>query len=145
MKKIIICPKKNGNTFDVCSYVSSNSDVESRVIVKKSKYDLSYYDVIILSSGIYLNHIHKKLLTWIDSIEKDTVDSKTKVYLFLTWFGRGDSDKVAFKEVKDLLREKGIKLEDNYMKCFGKGMGVIRTSHPDETDYKNVLAWVNDL
>lgn len=31
------------------------------------------------------------------------------------------------------------------MKCFGKGMGLIRLSHPNEEDYKNVLLWANDL
>lgn len=34
MKKLIICPKESGNTFKVCSYVSSNSDLELKVTGK---------------------------------------------------------------------------------------------------------------
>ncbi|MDY0234766.1 MAG: hypothetical protein RBR71_01985 [Gudongella sp.] len=145
MKKLIICPKESGNTYDVCSYVSSNSDFELKVVSKTTKYDLPYYDVIILSSGVYGNYVHKNISAWINSIEKNAINPNTKFYIFLTWFGRGNSDRATYNEVKQLLGEKGIKLEDNYMKCFGKGMGLIRLSHPNEEDYKNVLLWVNEL
>lgn len=145
MKKLIVCPRESGNTFKVCQYVSSNSDVELKGVTKTAKYDLPSYDVIILASGVYVNHVHINISKWIDSIEKNTITSNTKVYLFLTWFGRGDSDRSALNEVKHLLGEKGIKLEDNYMKCFGKGMGVVRSAHPNEEDFKNVLLWANEL
>ena len=145
MKKLIVCPKESGNTYKVCNYVSSNSDAELKVVVKTTKCDLSCYDAIILASGVYANHVHKNILAWINSIEINTNSSNTKAYIFLTWIGRGNSDRVAFNEVKHLLEEKGIKLEDNYMKCFGKGMGLIKYSHPNEEDYKNVLQWANEL
>ncbi|NLY81813.1 MAG: hypothetical protein GX078_03400 [Clostridiales bacterium] len=145
MKKLIVYSKESGNTHKVCSYVSGNSDTDLKVVGKTTKYDLPYYDVIILASGVYMNHVHANILTWINSIEKNTIDSNTKFYLFLTWFGRGNSDKSAFDEVKQLLKAKGIELEDNYMKCFGKGMGMIRISHPNEEDCKNVLLWTNKL
>jgi flavodoxin len=145
MKKMIICPKESGNTYEVCSYVSSNSDIDLKVTSKTKEYDLPSYDVIILSSGVYANHFHKNILNWINSIEKHTLSPNTKVYMFLTWFGRGDSDVVSFNEAKGLLSEKGIKLEDDYMKCFGKGMGLIRLSHPNEEELKNVLLWANKL
>lgn len=98
-----------------------------------------------MASGVYLDHVHKNILAWINDIEKAAIGPKAKVYIFLTWFGRGDSDKAAFNEVEYLLREKGIKLESNYMKCFGKGMGLIRPSHPNEEDYNNALLWTNKL
>jgi|LGVF01.2.fsa_nt_gb flavodoxin len=144
MKKLIVCSKKSGNTYKVCNYVSSNSDAKLKIADSTAKYDLSYYNVIILASGVYANHVHKNILTWINNIEKNTLNLNTKVYIFLTWLGRGDSDRAAFNEVKHLLREKDIKLEDNYMTCFGKGMGLIKRSHPNEEDYKNVLLWVNE-
>jgi flavodoxin len=145
MKKLIVCPKESGNTYKVCRYVSSNSNVDLNVVATETKYDLSNYDVIILASGVYMNNVHKDMLTWIQSIEKDTIKANTKVYLFLTWFGRGNSDKATFDAVKALLQSKGITLEDNYMKCFGKGMGLVRMSHPNEEDCKNVLSWANTL
>lgn len=145
MKKLIVCAKESGNTHKVCRYVASNLDVELKVAGKTTMIDLPSYDVIIVASGVYLNRVHKNILRWINSVEKDAINPEAKVYLFLTWFGRGESDEVAFNEVKQLLRGKGITLEDNYIKCFGGGMGVIKTSHPDEEDCKNVLSWAKDL
>jgi len=106
---------------------------------------LPYYDVIILASGVYVGRVHKNIIKWINSIKINTINSNTKVYFFLTWIGRGKSDKVVFDKVKNLLREKGIKLDDNYMKCLGKSFGFIRNSHPNEEEYKNVLLWANKL
>jgi len=145
MKKLIVCSKQTGNTYKVCSYVSSNSDVKLKIVSSTTKYDLPYYDVIILASGVYGGRVHKNILKWINSIKNNTINSKTKVYIFLTWLGRGNSDKVAFNGVNNLLREKGLKLEENYTKCFGKSFGLIRNSHPNEEEYKNVLLWVNKL
>ena len=145
MKKLIVCPKQSGNTYKVCSYVSSNLDVELKVVTNTTKYDLPYYDVIILASGVYGGNVHKNILKWVSSIKTNTINSNTEVYIFLTWLGRGNSDKVAFNKAKKLLKEKGIKLEDNYMKCFGKSFGLIRNSHPNEEEYKNVLLWANKL
>lgn len=145
MKKLIVCSKESGNTYKVCHYVSSNSDIELKVIDKTTKCDLIDYNVIILASGVYGNHVHKNILTWVNSFEENTINLNAKVYLFLTWFGRGDSDIATFNEVKHSLSVKGIKLEDNYVKCFGKGMGLVRMSHPNEEDYKNVLLWANEI
>lgn len=145
MKKLIVCPKESGNTYNVCRYVSSNSDVELKVIATETEYDLSGYDVIILASGVYMNNVHKDMVTWLQGIEKNMINANTKVYMFLTWFGRGSTDKAACNAVKDLLQKKSIKLEDNYMKCFGKGMGLVRISHPNDEEYKKVLSWVTTL
>ena len=145
MKKIILCPKESGNTFNVCQYVSSNSDVDFKDITKTMKNDFVDYDVIILASGVYGNHVHKNIVTWINSIEKNRLNANTKIYVFLTWLGRGNSDKATFNEIKRLLSEKDIKLEESYMKCYGKSFGLIRNSHPNEEDYKNVLLWATKL
>ncbi len=145
MKKIILCPKESGNTFNVCQYVSSNSDVEFNDINKTTQNDYANYDVIILASGVYGNHVHKNIVTWISGIKKNCINSNTKIYVFLTWIGRGNSDKATFNEIKRLLSQKNIKLEENYMTCYGKGFGLIRSSHPNEEDYKNVLLWTTKL
>ena len=145
MKKIMICSKNSGNTHKVCSFVSTNSDIELKVLDGTMNDDLNSYDAIVLASGVYGKHVHKNSLAWINSIDKNTLNVNTKVYLFLTWIGRGATDKDTFNEVKHLLNEKGIKLEDDYMQCFGKGMGVIRRAHPDEDDCKKVLLWATKL
>jgi hypothetical protein len=62
--------------------------------------------------------------------------------MFLTWFGRGQSDKNAIKEVKNILEKKKISLGDDYITCYGRGMGIIRYSHPNKEDCEKVLNWV---
>ena len=62
--------------------------------------------------------------------------------MFLTWFGRGQSDRTAMKAVRNILEEKSMSLEDDYMTCYGRKLGIIRYSHPNEEDYKRVLNWV---
>lgn len=145
MKKIMLCSKKSGNTNKVCTYVSSHSDIALEILDGTAKNELPDEDVIVLASGVYGNHVHKNITAWINSIEKKAMKEDVKIYLFLTWFGRGDSDKAAFNETKELLSEKGIVLQDNYVTCFGKGMGVIRGGHPDEEECKKVLSWANEL
>ncbi len=75
----------------------------------------------------------------------DSIKSDAKIYMLFTWIGRGHSDMDAFNEVAQILNEKGIKLENSFIKCFGSAMGIIRKSHPNEEDFKNVLSWVNKL
>jgi hypothetical protein len=62
--------------------------------------------------------------------------------VFLTWFGRGQSDKSAIQGVKKILEEKTMSLENDYMTCFGKGIGIIRYSHPNKEDCEKALNWV---
>ncbi|WP_461205313.1 flavodoxin domain-containing protein [Clostridium sp. DL1XJH146] len=144
MKKIILCPKKTGNTYNVCSYISENTDFEIMVIDENSKIEIEKYDIILLSSGIYANKVHKNIAKWINNI--DTPEKEIgKVFLLLTWFGRGNSDSAAFNQVKTLLKIKKIMLQENYSKCFGQGMGFVRKNHPDKTDKENILKWVKEL
>ncbi|SMC78663.1 flavodoxin domain-containing protein [Papillibacter cinnamivorans] len=145
MKKLILCPRSSGNTYQVCSYVSAHSDSELQVVNEAAAPDLSSYDTIILASGVYGGHVHKNLLRFIEHIPAGGLRPGAKVSVLLTWIGRGSSDRAAFDEIRQALKEKGIPVDESYMKCFGKGFGVIRSSHPDEADCRNVLSWVNGL
>ncbi|MFA9398971.1 MAG: flavodoxin family protein, partial [Clostridiaceae bacterium] len=107
MKKIILCPKSSGNTYEVCKYVSDNSNFKLKTINENTKINLQDYDTVILASGIYANHVHKNISRWINNIENDK-KSNIKTALFLTWLGRGASDKVAYDEIKELLKNKNI-------------------------------------
>jgi len=103
--------------------------------------DLEKYSSIILCSGVYGDKIHKDLLRWIENIEKSSLNEQAKMYMFLTWFGRGDSEKNAIENAKDILEKKSIRLEDDYITCFG-GKGFVRKNHPNTEDCENILDWV---
>lgn len=145
MKQIILCPKEFGNTFTVCEYLHNNSDADLMVINNPEKRDFSSYDSIILASGVYANHVHKNIVSFLKDIPADSINKSSKIYLFLTWIGRGSSDKSAFNEVKRLLCEKGINIEENYIECYGNVKRIIKKSHPNEEDCKKVLSWMEGL
>ena len=141
MSVLLVCSKERGNTFDVCNYISNNIDVDLLVINKKEINDLKKYKSIILCSGVYLGAVHKNLLEFIAKIDKTSFHKDAKIYLFLTWFGRGKSDKTAISKVKYALEKKNLNLAENYFSCFG-GKGPIRNAHPDKDDFNNVLNWI---
>ena len=144
----MICPKKSGNTYRVCQYVCGHSGAELGTAdtseEKSAQPDLSCYDVIILASGVYANHLHPDMRKFIRNMRAENLSPNTKIYLLLTWIGRGTSDRAAFLEAKRLLEEKGIKIEENFMKCFGR-MGIVRLTRPNRQDCENVLSWVKEL
>lgn len=145
MKKIILCPKNSGNTYEVCRYVSEKSGSELKVIDEGTDIQREEYDVIILASGIYGGHIHKNISGWIKNLKETHSVKMPKVFLFVTWIGRGKSDKSAFEETKVLLKDKEINLQENYIECFGKSFGIIKRKHPDENDKKKILDWMQQL
>ena len=106
MSALLICPKSKGNTLNVCSYVANNSDAELLVINQSEVNDLKKYKFIILRSSVHGDKVHRDLLRWLGQIEKTSIHENAKIYMFLTWFGRGQSDKNAIKEVKNILEKK---------------------------------------
>jgi len=142
MSALLVCPKSKGNTFKVCSYVVNNSNAELSVLNQSQVNDLKKYMSIILCSGVYGGKAHKDLLRWLNQIERTQIHENAKIYVFLTWLGRGQSDKSAIKGVKNILEEKKMSLENEYMTCYGKVMGIIRHSHPNKEDCERVLNWV---
>ena len=141
MSILLVCPKSKGNTFNVSSYVANNSDAELLVINQSEVNDLKKYESIILCSGVYGGKVHKGLLRWLGEIEKTSIHENAKIYMFLTWFGVGQSDKNAIKEVENILAKKKISLEDDYITCYG-GRGIIRHGHPNKEDCEKILNWV---
>ena len=142
MRALLVCPKSKGNTFNVCSYVANNSDAELSVLKQSQVNDLKKYMSIILCSGVYGGKVHKDLLRWLNQIERTSIHENAKIYVFLTWFGVGQSDKSAIRGVNNILEEKKISLESDYMTCYGKKMVFIRYSHPNKEDCEKVLNWV---
>ena len=142
MSVLLVCPKSKGNTFKVCRYVANNSDAELSVLDQSQGNDLKKYRSIILCSGVYGGEAHKDLLRWLNQIEKTSIHENAKIYVFLTWLGVGQSEKSAIKGLKNILEEKKMSLENDYMTCYGQGMRIIRHGHPNKEDCERVLKWV---
>ncbi len=145
MRKLFVCPKQSGNTYTVCNYVSKHADIDLKIVNKQEIFRLDEYKTIILCSGVYMGKAHINLTKWLKNIEKNQIGKNTKVYMFMTWFGRGNSDRNVLEKIDFDLKRIDAKLEDNYSTCFGQGMGIIRIGHPDNTDFENILTWVNKL
>jgi menaquinone-dependent protoporphyrinogen IX oxidase len=145
MRKLLVCPKQSGNTFMVCDYVSKHADIDLKFTNELESFQLDEYKTIILCSGVYIGKAHINLTKWLENISNEQIVKNTKFYMFMTWFGRGNSDQTVLKKIDSDLKRIDAKLEDNYTTCFGQGMGVIRSGHPDNTDFEKILTWVNNL
>lgn len=142
MNTLLVCPKRRGNTFRVCRYVANNSDAELMVINHGEVDDLRRYTSIVLCSGVYGHGVHRTLRRWLAQIDRASLREDARFHMFLTWFGRGQSDRSAVRDVKSILEKMGLSLEDDYVTCYGRGMWIIRYGHPNIEDCIRVLDWV---
>ncbi|MDM8533251.1 hypothetical protein QUF55_00990, partial [Clostridiaceae bacterium HSG29] len=85
------------------------------------------------------------LIKLLKSINKEDISENTEFFIFMTWFGRGKSDKDAIEEINSLLKKVDKKLEDNYITCLGKNMLIIRYKHPTELELNEVLNWTKNI
>ncbi|MBN2036158.1 MAG: hypothetical protein JW768_05390 [Chitinispirillaceae bacterium] len=126
----------------MCKYVADDSDAELPVLNQIPANNLMKYGSIVLCSGVYGGGVPRGLLVWLSQLERTSLQKNAKIYVLLTWFGRGQSDKSAIKELKDILEKKNMSLENDCMTCYGKGMGVIRQGHPNKEDCEKAVTWV---
>jgi len=144
MGKLLVCPKNKGNTYKVCAYLKRNTDIDMKIIDNDEEFSVNEYKKIILSSGVYGGTPHGYLKDWIISLDEGEIKN-TKFYLFLTWFGVDETDEKTKKEVDSLLKEKGVKLEDDYQTVYGQKFLIIRFGHPNKKELKRVSEWVQKL
>jgi len=144
MGKLLVCPKNKGNTYKVCAYLKRNTDIDMKIINQENNFELDKYNKIILSTGVYGGDPHAYLKDWIKSLTEEEINN-TKFYLFLTWFGVNDTDEKTKEEVDSLLKEKGAKLEDDYLTVYGQKFLIIRFGHPNQEEIKKVSDWVKKL
>lgn len=141
MSVLMLCPKKRGNTFMVSQYVVNNSDVDLYIIDYSKNINLKKYTSIIICSGVYGKAVHKRLIKWMKKLDSSSIHKNAKIYLFLTWLGRGKTDRKTFMNVEKILKKNNLSLESDYITCFG-GKLFIKRSHPNQEDFKSVLEWV---
>ena len=142
---MFVSAKENGNTFKVLSAVSLSLGSELVLAGRAPVSPLKTYEVIVLGSGVYAGRVHRNLLAWLDSLGAEDLKDDVRIYLFMTWIGRGSSDKATFNALSSYLAAKGILLQPSWMHCYGAMKKLIRPSHPDGQDIHKVLAWAKGL
>ena len=141
MGLLIVCPKERGNTYRVCRYAAEQLGCTLGIIARNDALDLKKYDTVLLASGIYGKQIHESLANWISGLSGDL---NSRFYLFTTSLSPGDYQH-AHRQTEQLLEQRGLKLEEDHMNCYGRNFLFFRLRHPNETDRRNVLAWVKQL
>ncbi len=141
MEMLIVCPKDRGNTYQVCRYAAEQLGCSLGIIARGDALDLKEYETVLLASGIYGKKIHESLAHWITELPGDL---KNRFYLFTTSLSPGDYQH-ARRQVQQLLEQRGLKLEEDHMNCFGKNFLFFRLCHPNDADRRNVLAWVKQI
>jgi len=138
---MIVSPKKEGNTYKVAKYLQERTEAELFVIENGGGTELKQYEHIFVCSGVYGDKIHKSLSVWMNGLKRKDLHENVRFHVFLTWFGRGASDRHAMNEAVRILEGKGIPYNESYGSCFG-GMFFIRKGHPNDADLQNALAWM---
>ncbi|AEV30522.1 hypothetical protein SpiGrapes_2765 [Sphaerochaeta pleomorpha str. Grapes] len=145
MSTLFVSAKEDGNTFKVLSAVSLALGSDFVTAADPIFPQLKKYDTIVLGSGVYANRVHRNLLSWLDILCAEDFKEGSKVYLFMTWIGRGSSNKATFNSLASYLAEKNIDLQPSWMECYGNMKKLIWPSHPNEQDILKVIDWAKGL
>jgi flavodoxin len=144
MSTAIIYASKTGNTKKIAESLSQKINIDCYELNNDNcnNINIEKYDTIILGSGVYAGKLHKNLINFINNIN---CSDKKNFSFIITWFGRGNSDKTAFDQGKNILTQKNHIVNNDYFKCFGQGFGFIKKGHPNDKDIDNALKWIKDV
>ncbi|MFD3158500.1 flavodoxin domain-containing protein [Haloimpatiens sp. FM7330] len=145
MNCVVLYATSTGNTEKIALSIAKNLNINCIKLNENSTYDnlnLKNYDLVLLGSGIYGGTLHKNLINFINSI--NTTDKKTFSF-FISWFGRGHSDKKAINRCKNVLLEKNQNVIDNYYECYGEGFLFIKKGHPSEQELHSAIQWAKEV
>jgi hypothetical protein len=101
--------------------------------------DLSAYDEVILSSGVYGGCPHKNLLRFIASLKPGR--SPKQVRVLLSWLGRAHSNRTTFRHIQPVCAEKGISVSPDFHTSLGHSFGILWPMRPNKKDLAAAVAW----
>jgi flavodoxin len=143
---------RSGNTEKVAREIASELKCPRIKITKdfnSSTVNLSDYDLVFLGTGIYGAKPNAELLNYLNEM-----NTKNNVHfaLFITWFGRGTTDKDVYEKIKATVEAKGKRLLENYYSCLFEGSIIIARiifpnsrGHPTSEDLCNARKWTREL
>jgi flavodoxin len=152
LKPIVLYSSKGGNTEKVASEIASELNCPCIKITKdfnSSTVNLRDFDLVFLGTGIYGAKPNAELLNYLNEMNPK---NNINFALFITWVGRGTTDKAVYDKIKATVEAKGQRLLENYYSCLFEGRSIIARfifpdtkGHPTTEDLSNARKWASEL
>jgi len=152
LKPIVLYSSKSGNTEKIAREIASELNCRCQKIsvnYDSASVDLNDFDLVFLGTGNYGAKPNAEMLNYLKEMNpKNNVDFA----LFMTWLGRGTTDKAVYDKVKAAVEAKGQSLLENYYSCLFERRSIIARvifpdarGHPTAEDLSNARKWAKDL
>ncbi len=152
MKPIVLYSSKGGNTEKIaseiaselnCSYIKISKDFNSSTV------NIRDFDLVFLGTGIYGAKPDADLLNYLNEMN---LKNNVIFALFITWFGRGTTDRAVYDKIKATVEAKGQILSENCYSCLFEGPSIISRrlfpktrGHPTAEDLSNARKWAREF
>ena len=156
LKPIVLYSSKSGNTEKIAREIASELNCRCEKISENSDsttIDLGDFDLVFLGTGNYDKKPNADMLNYL----KEMNLNNSRIFaLFMTWIGRGTSDKDVYDKIKEAVEEKGQRLMENYHSCLFEGHSIIARviarvifpnakGHPTAEDLSNARKWAKEI
>jgi flavodoxin len=156
LKSIVLYSSRGGNTEKIAREIASELNCRCEKISENfdsTSIDLNDFDLVFIGTGNYSARPSEVML---DYLKEMNLNDSRHFALFMTWIGRGTTDKAVYDIVKAAVEAKGQKLLENYYSCFGEThstmeRGIARLifpdarGHPTAEDLSNARKWAKEL
>jgi len=152
LKSIVLYASKSGNTEKIAREIASELNCRCEKIdetFNSTAIDLDDFDLVFLGTGNYAAKPNADLLKHLNEMNLKT---KRFFALFMTWVGRGTTDKDVYDKVKVTVEAKGQVLLKNYYSCLFEGHSTMTRirfpdikGHPTTEDLSNARKWAKNL
>lgn len=141
---VVYYSKHHENTKKVIDAICKKNDITLIDAAETKSKNLSEYDVIGFTSGIYYGKFHKSVLKFAEN----NLPKGKKVFFIYTY---GAEKEGYTKAIRDIVASKAADILGEFG-CFGldtfgpfKLIGGIAKGHPDQTDYNNAIKFFNEI
>lgn len=156
MNPIVLYSSRGGNAQKVAEEIASELNCQCIKIAKDSAsptVNLNDFDLVFVGSGVYAGKPNMDMLNYLSNMSSE---GKRQFAFFLTWFGRGTSDKPALEKMKEAIEAKGPRTVESCYKCQGEGhtagtrfvsrlIGHNANGHPNAEELSAARAWAKEL
>ena len=156
MKTIVLYSSRGGNTEKVANEIASELNCQQLKVGKdfgKSNLDLNSFDLVFVGTG---NYAAKPNADIVNYLKETSLKNSRQFALFMTWFGRGKSDKAVFDKMKTTIEASGQEMLENCYKCQGEGHTMFTRliarlmrhdarGHPNAEELGAARKWAKEL